>query len=333
MIEGQLSKKRRLSLGADPEMFLFSGNKLLPAWEFLPPKGEHVLQYWDGAQAEWKYNHEENHCQNNLVLFTRENLMDLQATAKQHDKNARLSLVNVVRIPKDVLATADPKHIELGCQPSWNAYRMKGTPVYDPRDLKYRFAGGHLHFGTWTPQRPNYVKIVKTLDSILGVWSVGVARYMDNPIRRKYYGLAGEYRMPRYKGGYGVEYRTLSNFWLASPAMLQLTWDIGRMCVRLAGSRYLNLWAGNEDETIRTINDCDDEQAEKILKRNAPMFKWILKQCYRNERAVEAAIAVSREGLQYIVPEPENFKENWAFGREWIPNGGAYWARWETYIG
>lgn len=330
MIEGQVSKKRVLTLGADPEMFLFSGNKLIPAYEFLPAKGDGHMMYWDGFQAEWKYNHEGAHCQNNLVLYTRENLKKLEKLAKAKDPQARLSLTNVVRIPKDTLETAHPLHVELGCQPSWNAYKMRGEAVINPRKLAYRFAGGHMHFGTWTPYRPNYEKIVKTLDSILGVWSVGVAQHMDNSIRRKYYGLAGEYRKPKYAAGYGVEYRVLSNFWLASPSILQLTWDIGRMCVRLAGSRYGKLWAGNEAETIDVINNCDHDRARKILARNAPMFTWMLKQVYRRPESIKKAFDVCNQGLESIVPNPDDFKKNWHFADEWIENGGQPWARWES---
>lgn len=330
MTEGQrISRKKVLSLGADPELFAFVGNKLLPAYAFLPPKGEGVTQYWDGYQAEWKYNHEGAHCQNNLVLYTRANLQALEQKAKCVHKDARLSLTNVVRVPQVVLDTARPEHVELGCQPSYNVYKLKGTPVYDPRKLPYRFAGGHMHFGTWSV-RPQYEKIIKTLDSILGIWSVGVARDMDNPIRRRYYGLAGEFRKPKYKEGYGVEYRVLSNFWLASPGMLQVTWDLGRMCVRLAHSRHMKLWAGNEGETIETINNCDYKQADKILRRNEPMLTWIFKQCYRSPVAVHKALSVAREGLHYVVPEPENFQKNWFYTEPWIPNAGHRLARWES---
>ena len=337
---GSLNKRRQLTLGSDPEMFLFSGNKLIPAYEFLPSKGKDVMMYWDGFQAEWKYNYEDNYCLNNLVLNTRMALTNLRAKAILYDNTARLSLINVVRVPQATLNTAHPLHVELGCQPSYNAYYMKGEPVYDPRKLAYRFAGGHMHFGTWntpgrvTPYlRPNYERIVKTLDNILGVWAVGVARTLDNPIRRKFYGLAGEYRKPKYAGGLGVEYRVLSNWWLASPATLQVTWDIGRLCVRLASSlKYRNLWASNEQETIETINNCDVKQANRIIKRNEGMLRWMLGQVYHSQKAVDKALEISYQGLESIVPNPEDFNGNWHMGENWILNAGQPWARWESSI-
>ena len=335
MIEGTLQKKRVLTLGADPELFVFNGAKLLPAFEFLPPKGKDTMIYWDGFQAEWKYSHPDNYCQNNLVKATRESLMKLQAKAKVTAPQARLSLSNVVRVPQSILKTADTPFVELGCQPSYNVYRMRGTGVPNPRLLPYRFAGGHMHFGTWTTEKPKYEKIVKMLDRILGVWAVGVARNIDNPIRRQYYGLAGEYRMPMYKedrfskGGYGVEYRTLSNFWLASPALMQVTWDIGRLCVRLATSKFGGLWIASEQEVIETINNCDYQQADKILDRNVGMLKWMLGQIYVKPQAITNALTISQVGLEQFVAEPEDFSTNWHFGDEWLPNARQPWARWE----
>lgn len=329
MINGQISKRRVLTLGADPEMFVYSGLKLLPAFEFLPGKGDGNLMYWDGFQAEWKYNHDGNWCQNNLVLHTRQNLSNLQTRAHMKDKAARLTLKNVVRVPQGILDNAAPYHVELGCQPSYNAYGLKGKPVLDPRKLPYRFAGGHMHFGTYN-KAPNYKRIVKMLDNILGVWSVGVARDMDHPVRRQYYGLPGEHRMPKYEEGFGVEYRVLSNFWLASPAVMQLTWDIGRLCVRLASSlKYSKLWARNEDETIDVIGNCDVDRANKIITRNEPMFRWMLGQVYRKKASINNAIEVSRQGLGLIVPNPEDFNTNWHFKDQWVADAKAPWARWE----
>src|SRR5919108_358253 len=230
-----ISRRKVFTLGADPEIFVFADNKLLPAFEFLPPKGNGNMMYWDGMQAEWKYDHLGNYCQNNLVYFTRENLIKLDQKAKAYNPKAKLSLSNVIKAPADILAKAPLPFVELGCQPSYNAYNLEGLRVPNPRRLLYRFAGGHMHFGTWR-QPPNYNLLAQTMDSVLGVWSVGAARNQDNPIRRKYYGMPGEYRKPKYEYGYGFEYRVLSNWWLASPGIMQLTWDIGRMSLRLATS-------------------------------------------------------------------------------------------------
>lgn len=340
MIKGHVSRRKELSLGADPEMFIFSGAKLVPAFEFLPAKCGASLVYWDGFQAEWKYGHYGVYCLNNLVYYTRQQMMELERKAIGFDPKAKLTLRNVVRIPQAVLREAHPRHVELGCKPSYNAYGMKGKAVYDPRSLRYRFAGGHMHFGTWSGAKPNYEGIVKTLDTILGVFSVGLARHLDNPIRREYYGLAGEYRKPLYDfnpaGGlqgphYGVEYRALSNFWLASPAVMQLVWDLGRMCVRLSSSKHLQLWAQDQQETIETINSNDTKQAERIINRNEPMLRWLLKQSYGEAESIDKAVKLFYSGVEGVVKDPNDLNKNWHFDKEWKEDATAPWARWEAF--
>ena len=121
----------------------------------------------------------------------------------------------------------------------------------------------------------------------------------------------------------------LSNWWLASPALLQVTWDIGRLCVRLASSKHLKLWAGNQDETVDVINNCDHKRAAAIIRRNGPMFRWMLGHVYRKPESVDRAIAINQVGLEVMTPNPNDFKNNWQFEADWIPNAGAKWARWE----
>lgn len=344
-MDGRLRIQKKFSLGSDPEMFVFSGNKLMPAFQFLPPKGKDVKLYWDGFQAEWKYDHYGNQCLNTLVMCTRQNMINLRERALVHDKDARLSLVNVVRIPRETLEQAEGQHVELGCLPSYNAYGLRGEDVPNPRTLPFRFAGGHMHFGSWT-RKPQYKRIVETLDRVLGVWAVGAARHMDNPVRRRYYGLPGEFRKPMYANlkynpytgrvdevgqQHGVEYRTLSNFWLASPGIMQLTWDLGRMCVRIAQSlKYNNLWVSTQDETVDVIKNCDYERATQIIKRNEPMLRWMLGQEYRRPASIERAIDISKQGIEVVVPNPEAIPQNWHFTDVWLEDAHQPWSRWET---
>ena len=329
-MEGVLAKRKTLTFGADPEMFVMAGEELIPAFNFLPPNTGRQLLYWDGFQAEWKYL-QPHYCQNNLIEETRDRLMLLADKVKLFNPQGRLTLKNVVKIPVETLQTAQHAHVELGCQPSFNAYNLAGMKVPNARQLKFRFAGGHMHFGTWKRTKPNYEKIIKTLDMILGVWAVGVAQNWDDPVRRKFYGLPGEYRAPNYATGYGVEYRTLSNWWLASPRIMQLTWDIGRTCVQFARSRYWKLWAGDEKETIHTIQSCDVDQARRIIWRNRGLFTWLLKQTYpaAEEACIERVFALCNVGLEAVVPYPEDFAGNWHFQDDWIPDAKVAWARWD----
>ncbi len=121
---------------------------------------------------------------------------------------------------------ASDKAKTLGCSPDFNAWT--GEPNPPPEDLenpRLRCAGGHIHFG-WTEDadlsNAQHVfacrDLVKQMDYFLGAWSV---RLDKDYLRRRLYGKAGSMRFKPY----GVEYRTLSNFWLANPTRIKTTWD------------------------------------------------------------------------------------------------------------
>lgn len=304
------------TIGADPEMFIFAGNKLLPAYEFLPSKidSPHQTLYWDGFQAEWKYE-TGAYCLTQFVWDTKQKIETLLNSAKRHNVKATLSLQNVVSIAKTLLKTAPEQYVLLGCEPSFNAYNLKSERIDNPRELKIRVAGGHIHFGGWK-RKLNYHKYIKTLDSILGVWAVGAAQNIDIPLRRKYYGLAGEFRTPTYAGSLGLEYRTLSNFWLCHPRIMQLTFEIARGALMVANLKS-NPWVATEEEVVKTINECDVKHAQKILMRNQVIFKDMLyrRSVFQSDK-LEEAFQVGIKGVENSV-DISSIEKNWEVTKSW----------------
>lgn len=105
-----------------------------------------------------------------------------------------------------------------GCEPDYNGWTREANVM--PRDVhpNLRTAGGHVHIG-WghlgRVTKAQSAKVIQMCDYILGLQSV----LLDPDDRRKaLYGKAGACRFKRY----GVEYRTLSNFWLGSDELM--TW-------------------------------------------------------------------------------------------------------------
>lgn len=100
-----------------------------------------------------------------------------------------------------------------GCSPDFDAYTQgaRCAPI-TPQLLKrgaseLRFAGGHVHLGYENKENvPDFV-VSAMCDLLIGLKFVEVDR---QPERRKLYGQAGRYRPTKY----GIEYRTLSNFWI-----------------------------------------------------------------------------------------------------------------------
>lgn len=100
----------------------------------------------------------------------------------------------------------DPRAFVFGCEPDFNAWTGGVNPRPKTSDKLLRSAGGHVHIGC-AHLGVNRVDVVKACDLFLGVPSI----LMDEgKLRRKLYGKAGAHRPKPY----GVEYRTLSNFWI-----------------------------------------------------------------------------------------------------------------------
>jgi hypothetical protein len=130
----------------------------------------------------------------------------------------------VVEVDREELDSLGSKARELGCQPSMNIYGPKPLTV-DVATYRKRSAGGHLHFGVegtsifWPiKQIDERSRLIPLLDIFVGNTAVLFDRDPKAAERRENYGRAGEYRLPKY----GVEYRTLSNFWLRNYTLLSL---------------------------------------------------------------------------------------------------------------
>jgi hypothetical protein len=342
-----------LGLGTDPEIFVKDGKteQLIPAFTFLPEKNEaertrlgwDIFRYgmeekaphstkffWDGFQAEWSYDGSGSSyyvngisCLIYVVDQVRYSLMALDELAKKANPTAKLSLDNVVKISPAWMKKAGDIHVAFGCKPSKNAYGKRGKLIENPRKLPYRFAGGHMHFtlgdGNCVPNEKdpkNIQAIVKVMDAILGVWCVGAARGIDNPIRRKYYGLAGEYRTPKY----GFEYRTPSNFWLSHPRVMNCAFEVARAAISLWRSGHSGWWIAPEDEVQSVVNNCDVEGAVEILERNVELFRFLIRTRYLPD---EKMFKMGHEGIASLNIDPFDIENNWQFamGNNWVTHG------------
>jgi hypothetical protein len=96
---------------------------------------------------------------------------------------------------------------------------------------------------------------IRMLDLFLGIPSVFIDKDRTSVARRKLYGKAGRFRKPPH----GVEYRSLSNFWLSSPKLVELVYDICEFTLEFVkNKKYLNYWSVDLDR----LND-DNAWAEE----------------------------------------------------------------------
>ena len=136
-----------------------------------------------------------------------------------------------------------PQAQELGCEPDYNAWTRDVNPrPKAPPSL--RSSGGHLHIGYDNPNEETSLELIKAHDLFCGVASIV---YDGDVRRREVYGKAGAHRIK----GYGVEYRTLSNFWIKTPELMEWLFAQSEKAVN-----FVNEGNVIDDVTGQMIADC-----------------------------------------------------------------------------
>jgi hypothetical protein len=337
---GDMARRMVCTLGTDPEIFAVKNDEVVPAWTFLPGKeapkkyklhNREGAVYWDGFQAEFTTQGSDT-----CLLWVSDNIQGGLKTINEAAKKvgAKLTIENVLPVNPDVLQGESIEHVQFGCAPSYNAYGLTGN-IEDGRNVPFRFAGGHLHFGinnlTKEPEKRQATiqKYVKALDRVLGVASVSLLGELDNPIRRKFYGLPGEYRMPVH----GFEYRTLSNAWLCHPLAMNMVFDLARSVCGVADEDLLGPWDVSEQDAIEIVINNDIPKAREALDRNKVMFKHLCKVItgyhYVAPEHLELAFKTWRNGIDSVVKDPKDIVGNWTLEGQWITHGDGYGKNWE----
>jgi len=333
------------TMGCDPEVFVTKGDteEIIPAWEFLGSKekpgytkgngdtnydGNPV--YWDGFQAEFTTTSNVS-CLGWMFDSVHNGMYSVITAARAKFKDAHLSIHSVLPVADEVLQAAKPEHVAFGCTPSKNAYGLSGRNL-DGRDCPVRFAGGHIHFGLQEyggdikrlhKDEALQRRIMFSLDSILGVACVSLFQKLDNPIRRDYYGLPGEYRLPPH----GLEYRTLSNGWLCHPLVGNMVFELARRAFDIGWYDQGHLWEATEGEVLDCILRCDAEVARAILKRNMDVLSNLLQ--YRLGPTGAECARLFLQPVDEFIKNPGDLAGNWKCNKaRWTRHcgdTGAYW--------
>ena len=299
--------------GSDPEIFIVDkDNAVIPSFLFLKSnKDPNIIPetrqplFWDGFQAE--FNLPAHGCLDASVSSTWYGLKHLDMLAKIHDKDARLTIIPTMDIPPHMLRDNKEEHVQFGCMPSKNVYDMAGKKE-DGRDVQFRSAGGHIHLQLNSTQKERIPEYVKALDAILGVACVSMFGQFDDARRREYYGLAGEYRTPKH----GMEYRVLSNVWMAHPTSMYIVYELARKIISLVDNNLFKYWQADEKITIECINECNIPLACELIKINEGMFKDILHgMCYHREDFIDVVYKTFMLGLESLIPNVDDVYGNW----------------------
>lgn len=312
------------TIGADPEVFIVDKNDIvIPAFKFLPSKKE-GNPFWDGFQCEFTIPN--STCLAYMTDNVQGSLKRIYDLAVAYNKEAKMVYKDVVDIPLPLLMEADPEHIALGCAPSLNVYNTKPIHVGDPSVLPFRFAGCHLHFGgefSHPYTQEVVTNMVKTMDIIFGITSVSLLQGMEDIRRRKFYGRAGEYRLPSH----GLEYRVPSSAILAHPALFHLSYGLARAGFFL-GKRFKGLienWNVSDDKIKHIINNYDVIEAQKVLDKNYKLMKLILSRLFSPNTIIQNALwRLIKEGAINHM-DITDMAGNWRlYNFSWVQHSGAY---------
>lgn len=236
-----------ISFGSDPEFMLTKNGRYRSAINVVQGTKENRVKinghefFWDNVMAECAIKPGKN--------------------KKQVIANVGECLSLYAEMVRPFLLTTQASHMypisellddgakEVGCDPDWCAYEMaqKEAPKEAIKSSCFRSCGGHVHLGkpVLIAAGCEPILAVYMLDLFVGIPSLWLDNDPTSAPRRKLYGQAGRYRVA---DPYGIEYRSLGNFWFRSPQLVGLIYDLCDFAVKCVenGSAF-DLWSFDED--------------------------------------------------------------------------------------
>ncbi len=261
---GKLNKKiETVTLGCDPEAFFYDevNNKFVSAIGLVggskkEPKAitseGHAIQE-DNVSVEFNIPA----CKNSEdwwkhISFVKDYIQDTIATPKG---------LKLKCVPSAIFEWADLDNEAaqlFGCDPDLNAWTLTTNEIDRTGvDKCLRVAGGHIHVGYNNPDDTTSIALIKAMDLFLAVPAV----ILDKDKRRRLmYGKAGAFRFKKF----GVEHRTLSNFWIDTPELIE--WVFNQT---LAAIEFVNdggiILSTDVDRIVKCINEGNEELAKDII--------------------------------------------------------------------
>lgn len=155
--------------------------------------------------------------------------------------------------PESECAHKDAK--VFGCDPEYSIYRTN----YRGKMLKlkppickdtFRSGGGHVHIGSpLAKKKGTFLDVLRMCDVFLGAISILIDHDSTSLARRRLYGGAGTNRPC---AAYGVEYRAMSNFWVASPKTVLLIYDLTDLLIStVASGKASEIWSKIDPESLK----------------------------------------------------------------------------------
>lgn len=237
------------SFGSDPEFMLCKDGKFFSAIGIVP--GDKYKRHEIGKH-QYFYDNVMAECAVSPASDKNDVIKNFRDCFKKYAKLVspyKLMVKASQNYPVSELQHPEAKKI--GCDPEVCVYRLE---VVKPPKNEFlsnclRTAGGHVHLGNkFLQDDMSCYFVVRMLDLFLGLPSVFLDTDKSSVARRKLYGKAGRFRKPDH----GVEYRSLGNFWVASPKLVGLIYDICEFTIDFVkNGNHLKYWTVDE----KRLND------------------------------------------------------------------------------
>ena len=259
---------KNITLGADPELFLKSastgnfvsavgkigGSKEKPRWLFEPELTGAAVQE-DNVAVE--FNIKPAHNREEFISSIRNVLGYLKGFTEA--QQLKLAIEASAYFPEKELQSKEA--LTFGCDPDYNAWLRNENivPQLEGEDALLRVAGGHLHVGYTDPDTETSLELIRLLDIFLGCPSILQDK---DTTRRKLYGKAGAFRFKPY----GVEYRTLSNFWIADAEKMNWVYDQTHKAISYYNAGGTVIFDRDWPLVSACINNADTKALETLSK-------------------------------------------------------------------
>lgn len=270
------------SFGSDPEVFVSNNGNLKSAIRLLPSKEKRktingASVYYDNVLAEIQVK--PSYSRMDAV----DNFRDAIDILNEELRENEIRVESSNWFPDSELTEREARIA--GCNPEYCVYTLE--QVLPPQDIiettGFRTAGGHIHIGDneLLNDGMEMLNVIRMMDLFIGLPSVLLDHDATQVFRRNVYGHAGSHRIPEH----GLEYRCLGNFWVKSPKLLELVYDLTKFTIDFVeDGGHKKFWAVDEslldgddvsaahscfgydiDLLRKCINSCDRKKASNFM--------------------------------------------------------------------
>lgn len=267
------------SRGSDPEVFLRNreSGEIVSAIDVLIKDkhepidlGDGVTTYYDNAMMEFTI----------APAFSKQEFINSFKSAfdkislfldKQHNNKYEM-VIQASHVFDDKYLNHEAAK-QVGCNPEYNADELN---MITPPDFSgnLRSSGGHLSLGRADYKNADKNQILMDFDSKINLtklldYYVGVPfTLIDNDptsaARRQIYGRCSSHR-PK---DFGVEYRVLSNYWISSPDLVGIVYDLSEYAIQeLIQNKHIHLFKSIDKKLVNaSVHENNKELAEELLE-------------------------------------------------------------------